>query len=195
MLNAIWAGMILAAVVFAAMNGRMPELSAAVTNGAGTAVTTMLSITGMLCLWTGLMKVAEKAGLMAGLAKLLSPVIRLLFPGLKKGEAREAIAMNMGANLLGLSNAATPLGLRAMKELSKLSGDGETASRHMITFVVMNCASIQLIPTTVAALRAAAGSAEPFSITPAVWIASFLALVGGIIVSRLLGLFAGRERR
>lgn len=173
-------------VFCAAATGRMPQLSAAVLSGAGDAVQLVISITGMMCAWTGLMKIADRGGLTGMLAKLLSPVMRLLFPSCKKGSpAIGAICMNVTANILGLGNAATPLGIAAMKELKK-SNPTETADNAMVMFVVLNTASVQLIPTFMATLRAQYGSAAPFDILPAVWATSLLSLAVGVTMGKLL---------
>ena len=140
------------------------------------------------------MRIAEKGGLTELLSKALSPLMRLLFPKLKPdGPACRAILMNMAANFLGLGNAATPFGLKAMNELEKENPIPGTASNSMVVFVVLNTASIQLIPTTVATLRLQYGSAQPMRILPAVWAASFLTALAAVLMAKLLG--AGGEKR
>lgn len=187
MLNYIWAGLMLVSIVFGICTGRITQVSDAVFHGAGNAVQLFLTLLGVITLWSGLMKIAEKSGLTGYFAKVFSPLLHLLFPGLDpKGSAAHAISMNVSANLLGLGNAATPLGLMAMKELDKMNHNKGAASRHMVTFVVLNTASLQLIPTTLAALRMKHGSASPMEIMPAVWLASIVSLVAGMIVCRLL---------
>lgn len=147
-----------------------------------------------MCLWGGMMRIAEKGGLTELLSKALSPLMRLLFPKLKPdGPACRAILMNMAANFLGLGNAATPFGLKAMNELEKENPIPGTASNSMVVFVVLNTASIQLIPTTVATLRLQYGSAQPMRILPAVWAASFLTALAAVLMAKLLG--AGGEKR
>lgn len=186
LLNYIWTAMILFSVICAAATGRMAELSASVLNGAGGAVTLVISLTGMMCAWTGLMKIAESAGITRLLSRALSPLMRRLFPSCEKdGPAVRAMCMNITANLLGLGNAATPLGIAAMKELKKTS-PSQTASNAMVTFVVLNTASIQLIPTFMATLRSQYGSVSPFDILPAVWATSFGAVFVGIAAAKLL---------
>lgn len=187
MLNYVWAGIMLVSIVCAMATGRINEISAAMFGGAGEAVTLVIALTGAMCLWSGLMRIADRAGLTKKLARCFSPLLRLLFPSLKpESAAAQAICMNFSANLLGMGNAATPFGLAAMKELAAHSPHSEAASDEMITFVVMNTASIQLIPTTVAMLRAAAGSAAPFELMPAIWITSVASLLAGIVMTRLL---------
>jgi len=186
LLNYIWAGLVLLSVFCAMVTGRMPQLSAAVMSGASSAVELVFAMLGMMCAWTGLMKIADSGGITLILSKLLDPVMRRLFPAFKKGSpAAKAICMNITANLLGLGNAATPMGIAAMKELKKLNPT-QTADNSMVMFVVINCASIQLIPTFMGTLRAKYGSAAPFDILPAVWLTSVCALFAGIVVAKLL---------
>ena len=186
LLNYIWAFMIFFSIICAAATGRMPQLSASVINGAGNAVTLIIGMTGMMCAWTGLLKIADAGGVTAAIAKILGPAVHRLFPSCKKNSpAVKAMCMNITANLLGLGNAATPLGLAAMKELKKRN-PGETADNDMVMFVVINAASIQLIPTFTATLRAQAGSATPFDILPAVWVTSFGALLVGVTAAKLM---------
>jgi spore maturation protein A len=192
LLNYIWAGMILFSVICAAATGRMEPLSGAVLNGASDAVTLVFSMTGMMCAWTGLMKIAEEGGLTLLLSKALNPLMRRLFPDCKPGgSAVKAMCMNITANLLGLGNAATPLGIAAMKELKK-SNPTQTADNSMVTFVVLNTASIQLIPTFLGTMRAQYGSSSPFDILPAVWITSVCSVIVGLTAARLMeGLSGG----
>lgn len=187
MMNVIFAGIILFSFVFAALTGRMPQLSEAAMGQAGEAVTLVLSLTGMLCLWSGLMKIAQESGLTELLSRLLSPVTKRLFKGLRpNGEAVNAITMNLIANFLGLGNAATPLGIRAMCEMAKEQRADGTATNDMAMFVVVNTASIQLIPATTAMLRMQAGSAAPLDILSATWIASVGSVAVGIVMAGLL---------
>lgn len=186
LLNYIWAGMILFSIVCAALTGRMAELSAAVLSGASGAVTLVFSMTGMMCAWTGLMKIAEEGGITRILSRALSPLMRRLFPRCEPGgPAVRAMCMNITANLLGLGNAATPLGIAAMKELKK-SNPTRTADNSMATFVVLNTASIQLIPTFMGTLRAQYGAAAPFDILPAVWATSLCSAAAALIAAKLM---------
>jgi spore maturation protein A len=164
----------------------MSQLSAAVLNGAGSAVTLVIAMTGMMCAWTGLMKIADGGGITGLLAKAFRPAIRRLFPSCEKdGPAAKAMCMNITANLLGLGNAATPLGIAAMKELKK-KNPTRTADNAMAMFVVINASSLQLIPTFMATLRAQYGAASPFDILPAVWLTSVGALLAGVTTAKLL---------
>ena len=192
LLNYIWAFMILTSIFCAAVTGRMPQLSAAVLSGASDAVTLVISMTGMMCAWTGLMKIADSGGITGILAKVLAPVMGRIFPKCKKGSpAQKAMCMNITANMLGLGNAATPLGIAAMRELKK-DNPTHTADNTMVMFVVINTASIQIIPTFMAALRAQYGSTAPFDILPAVWVTSICSVTAGILCAKLLeGRFCG----
>lgn len=188
-MNFIWGGLMLVSILCALATGRMGELSGAVLSGAADAVQLVISLLGMMCLWTGLMKIAEKGGLTAILAKLFSPVMTRLFPGYEKDSpAIKAICMNITANLLGLGNAATPMGIAAMKEMAKARklGTPSTADNGMVMFVVINTASLQLIPTMMSALRASHGAASPFDVMPAVWITSICGLSAGVLMAKLL---------
>jgi spore maturation protein A len=153
--------------------------------GARAAVDLCVSIAGMLCLWSGVMEVMRRSGLSEQLSRLLRPVLGRLFPE-AAGDRRimDALAANVSANLLGLGNAATPLGIEAARGLAKRSPG--TANDALCMLIVCNTASIQLIPTTVAAVRASAGSAAPFDILPAVWLASALSVCTGILACKLL---------
>lgn len=167
-------------------------MAAAAVTGAGDAVELCLSMAGMLCLWTGVMEVMRQSGLAGGLSRLLRPVLGRLFPnGAKDGAVMDSLSANVSANLLGLGNAATPLGIEAAKGMSRKSPG--VASDELCLLVVCNTASIQLLPTTVAAVRAAAGCRSPFDILPAVWLASALSVTAGIWACRLLSrLWRGR---
>lgn len=187
MLNAVWVGMMAAALGYGMITGRLPAVTAAMLSGAGNAVTLTVTLLGMMSLWGGLMHIAEQAGLMRALARVFRPIFRLLFPRLAPdGAAAQAICMNVAANLMGMGNAATPLGLTAMREMQKELHTGDTASAEMVTFVVMNTACLQLVPSTIAALRRSAGSDAPFDVMPCIWITSVSAWLVGIGVAFLL---------
>ena len=181
----IWTGMAVVSVVCGAVYGRMEAVSAAALEGAGQAVRLCLSMAGVLCLWTGLMEVMDRCGLSRRLGRLFRPVLRRLLPQASRDpETLAAVTANVSANLLGLGNAATPLGIQAAQRMSR-SSPGR-ANDELCMLVVCNTASIQLIPTTVATVRAAAGSQTPFDILPAVWLASSLSVGVGILVCKLL---------
>jgi len=185
MMSYIWAGIAIVSLIFGALNGSIDTVSRAVFEGAQAAVELMLKIGGMIMLWSGVLEVMNRSGMSSALARLLSPVISRLFPSYRNDrEIMNSLAENVTANLLGLGNAATPAGLRAVSGMVRLSGD--TASEELCRLVVMNTASIQLIPTTVAAVRAAAGAAAPFDILPAVWITSAVSVTVGLVTAKFL---------
>lgn len=186
LLNYIWAFLIFFSILCAAFTGRMPQLSQAVLSGTGSAVTLVIGMTGMMCAWTGLMKIADKGGITNILAKIFRPAVRFMFPHCDRdGPAVKAMCMNITANLLGLGNAATPLGIAAMKELKKCNPT-DTADNDMAMFVIINASSIQIIPTYTATLRAQYGCITPFDILPAVWVTSAAALLVGVLSAKLL---------
>ena len=187
MLNYIWSGMIILSLIFGFFNGRLEAVTAAAMEGAGDAVEMCIGLLGVMCLWTGLAKIAENSGLTRVFAKLLRPVTKILFPKLKKDSAAmNAIVLNMVANLFGMGNAATPLGISAMKELDKENHYKGRASNEMCMFAVINTASIQLIPSTVIALRQMYGSQNPSEIIFPVWICSICALIAGVMLAKIL---------
>lgn len=182
------------AVIFGLVNGRGAEMSSAVLDSAGEAVTLAISLCGIMCFWCGLMKVAERAGIVEAMAKLLSPVLSLLFKGLRKGgRAMQLISMNITANILGLGNASTPLGISAMQAIAEEEHCTEKASDNMIMLTVLNTASLQIVPATAAALRASAGSEKPMEILPAVWIVSAYCAAVTIAAAKLLGRLSRRR--
>ena len=183
----IWGGMILLSLLFGACNGRMQEVSDAVFSGAGQGVEVCIALLGAMCFWSGLMKIADRSGITIFIGRLCRPIIRVLFPTLgKNSPAAGAMSLNFAANILGLGNAATPLGLKAMKCLQAENPRKDVASDNMLMFVVINTASLQIIPTTVATLRVKYGSVNPLDIMPAVWIASIGALLAGVLLAKLL---------
>lgn len=188
-MNFIWAGIMLLSILLGILTGRSAEVSSAVFEGAKNAIELCLTLLASMCLWSGLMRIAEKAGITRVMGRIFRPFLRLLFPGLEpSSKAGSAISMNVAANVLGLGNAATPLGIKAMKELHKFSSDPAAATNNMIMFVVINTASVQILPTTIAAMRAQYGAASPMDIMPAVLLASAVSLAAGIIAVRILSL-------
>lgn len=174
-MNWILTIMALIAIVGGFCSGRIEEVGQAALSRCGEAVTLVIALTGALCLWSGLMEIAKQAGVTKKIADFFRPLTARLFPALgEDSETLGMIALNISANLLGLGNAATPLGLAAMERMTALPG--RTASREMITLVVLNTCSIQLIPATAAALRLAAGSAAPMEILPGVLLSSAISL-------------------
>lgn len=171
--------------VYAAISGNLPELSGAAIEGAGAAVTLCISLCGMICLWSAVMETMSRSGLSDKLSRLLKPVLSRLYPTASKDkETMEALSTNVSANLLGLGNAATPAGIKAAVGLKRLSGVS-SASNELCLLVVMNTASIQLLPTTVASVRASYGASSPFDILPAVWLTSICSVTAGICAAKL----------
>ena len=183
-MSGIWTGMIVISLVCALVTGRGTEMAAAAMEGASAGVELCLSMAGALCLWMGVMEVLRRAGAMGALSRLLRPVLGRLYPDFARdGGVMDAISANVSANLLGLGNPAPPLGLDAARRMNRRTPG--VASDSLCMLVVCNTASIQLIPTTVAAVRAGAGSSAPFDILPAVWLASALSVTAGILAARL----------
>ena len=184
-MSGIWTGMVLLSLLCGLATGRGPAVAAAAMEGASAGVELCLSMAGALCLWMGVMEVLRRAGAIRWLSRFLRPALGRLYPDFARDSGvMESISANVSANLLGLGNAATPLGLDAARRMSRRSPG--VASDGLCMLVVCNTASIQLIPTTVAAVRAGAGSAAPFDILPAVWLASALSVTAGILAARLL---------
>lgn len=192
MMNWIWLGMIVAGVVVAALTGKASAVTDAAFAGGKLAIETVIGLAGMMALWMGIMKIAEKSGLTEGIAFVLRPVVRWLFPSVPRDHpAIGAMLMNISANMLGLGSAATPFGLKAMQELQSLNEDKETASEAMCTFLTLNTASVTLVPGTIIALRATYGAANPADIVMATLIASVIA---GVFAVALDGLVRGINR-
>ena len=185
-MSVIWSGMVGCAVFCGLLTGRGPQVAAAAMEGAAAAVELCLSMAGVLCLWMGVMEVMRRSGLSEGLSRLLRPLLKRLYPDFARDrEVMDSISANVSANLLGLGNAATPLGIQAARRMSRRTPG--VASDSLCMLVVCNTASIQLIPTTVASVRAAAGCAAPFDILPAVWLASALSVTVGILAAKMMG--------
>lgn len=189
----IWGGMVILSLLFGAATGRIDAVSEAALSGAQNAVELSLSMAGVLCLWSGIMEIMRVCGLTDGLARAFRPLMRRLLPEASRdSETLAAVSANVSANLLGLSNAATPLGIQAARRMAR--GCGGVASDELCRLVVLNTASIQLLPTTIASVRAAAGCKTPFDILPAVWLSSVLSVTAGLTAAWLLSL-AGRRRQ
>ena len=185
-MSVIWTGMVVISLVCGLIMGRGAEVAAAVGEGANAAVELCFSMAGILCLWSGVMEVMRCSGVIQGLARLFTPVLRLLYPQVAKDrEIMGSIAANVAANLFGLGNAATPLGIEAAKRMAEKTPG--KASDALCMLVVCNTASIQLLPTTVAALRGGLGCGRPFDILPAVWLASILSVGAGIGAAKVMG--------
>ena len=192
-MSRIWGGMVLLSLLFGAATGRMDAVSEAALSGAQSAGELSLSMAGVLCLWSGVMEIMNVCGLSGSLARAFRPLLRRLLPEASQdSETLAAVSANVSANLLGLGNAATPLGIRAARRMAR--GCGGVASDELCRLVVLNTASIQLLPTTIASVRAAAGCKTPFDILPAVWLSSVLSVTAGLTAAWLLSL-AGRRRQ
>lgn len=193
MMNYLFAGLIVLAAVWGICTGHSADVASAVLESGGSTVKLMLSVAGAMTMWNGLMAIADKSELTRHVAVFLRPLLRLVMPGLSKnGRAEKFVCMNIVANLLGLGNAATPLGLRAMEEIRREQGlKNGAASREMMTFAVINTASLQLLPATVLVLRTEAGAANPMEILPCVWLTSAAALTAGLLMcAALRGFFS-----
>jgi spore maturation protein A len=183
----VWTFLVVAALVTAAFTGSVAALTGAIADSAGKAVTVSLGLVGVMTLWLGLMKVAEEAGLVTQVARLVRPLMRRLFPEVPADHpALGSMVLNLSANLLGLGNAATPFGVRAMQELETLNPRRGVATDAQALFAAMNTASLQLVPATVIALRAGAGSRAPAEILGATLVASACGVVVAVVVAKLL---------
>ena len=187
MLNWIWFGLIMVAFIVAAIRGTAGAVTAGAIDSAKVAVEISLGLIGIMALWLGVMRVAEESGLVRLLSRVIAPVMRFIFPEIPRDHpAMGAIVMNLAANMLGLNNAATPLGIKAMEELQDLNPDKDTATNSMVMLLAINTASIQLIPATVIGLMVAAGSKNPTAIISTTLIVTAASLVVAIVVCRLL---------
>ena len=192
-MNYIWCAMVMVSIVTAALTGRMDETVNAVFEGAASSVATLISFAGAMCFWSGIMRIAENSGAADIICRVTAPAVRRLFPGANES-ARRRISMNITANLLGMGNAATPAGMAAAYELDKTAERPEIPSYDLCMLVVINTASLQLVPTTVIAMRAAAGSADPSSVLLPVWAVSFAAAAAGILSVKLVYRIRGVRR-
>ena len=194
MLNIVWPFFIIISFSFAILSGNLENLNSSIFEGANDAVTLSINLLGSLCLWSGIMQIASDSSLVKKLSKLLSPILNFLFPSLiTNNKIKKEISMNIIANILGLGNASTPLGLKAMESMQKENPKKDTLSNPMMMFIVINTASIQLIPTTVIAIRNSLNSQNPTSIIFPTWIATILAAISGIFVTKLLIKFTDKE--
>ena len=185
LMSKVLAALVGLALVMGALTGRMPEVSQATIAGAGEAVSLLLRLAGTLCLWNGLMEVMSRSGLADKVARLLGPLISLLFGDYARDpQARAAISQNMAANLLGLGSAATPSGLRAAERLYCLSRQKQQEPHGVFLLIIINTDSMQLLPTTVAAVRAGLGCRTPYDILPAVWLSSAVSVTAGVLAAR-----------
>ena len=187
MLNYIWFGLMAIALVIAAINGTADAVTKAAVDSASSAVQISIGLIGIMTLWLGIMRIAEAAGLVTLVGRALSPLLRWLFPEVpKEHPAGGALVVALAANMLGLNNAATPLGIKAMEELQTLNPDKDTATNAMVTFMAVTTSGVQLIPATMIGVLAAAGSTSPTAIIAPTLVATFVGTVAAVIVARLL---------
>ena len=187
MLNYLWPIFLIISFIYAILIGNIDEVNKSIFDSAASAVELSITFLGTICLWNGIMKIIQSTTLIEKLTKLLNPIIKFLFPELKNNNnASQDISMNIIANILGLGNAATPLGIKAMQTMQKDNKKKDTLSNSMVMFIVINTASMQLIPTTVIAIRTSMESENPSSIIIPVWIATICAAIVGIIMTKIL---------
>lgn len=185
LLSYVWIIMVILSIFCSILTGRTAQTGSAALIGAQNGVTLALSLCGSLCLWSGFAKLTEKSGLARRFSALLRPLLSRLFPEASRDpSALQDLCGNLTANFLGLGNAATPMGISAVRRMHALSGMPD-ASDEMCRLIVLNTASIQLIPSTVGAVRASLGSARPFDILPAVWLTSACSVTAGLLAARL----------
>ena len=187
MLNIIWPLFLITSFIYAIFNGRVYEVNNSIFESTKLAVDLSISLLGTICLWNGIMQVASKTCIIEHLSKILKPIMKKIFPDIKeKDEAHKQITMNIIANIMGLGNAATPLGLKAMKLMQKQNREKDRLSNSMAMFIVLNTASIQIIPTTVIAIRNSLGSENPTAMIIPVWIATIFAACSAIFAAKIL---------
>ena len=185
-MSVIWTGMVAFSVLYGMWAGNGSAVAAGAVEGAAAAVELCLTMAGIMCLWMGVMEVMKRSGLAEVLSRLLRPILGRLYPEFRRDkETMDAVSANVSANLLGLGNAATPLGIQAARRMAKKTPG--VASDSLCMLVVCNTASIQLIPTTVASVRLAAGCATPFDILPTVWLASAVSVAVGVLAAKIMG--------
>lgn len=196
MINLIWLLLLAGGIIYAGSTGRIETVTPSAITAAENAVTLAFKLTGVMCLWLGMMKIAERAGLVRLMSFIIGPFIRRIFPSVPPGHpAMGAIVMTVSANMLGLGNAATPLGIKAMQELQKLSRDRETATPAMCTLLALCTTGVTLVPATVIALRAAAGSADPAEIVGSTLAVGIIAAAAALTVDRICrAVYGGRCR-
>lgn len=181
MLNIIWPFLIIISFIYAIATGNIENYNSGIFDSVNSTINLSITLLGTMCLWSGIMQIVKESSLMERLTILIKPFMKFLFPKINiKSDAYKEITMNIISNILGLGNAATPLGLKAMKSMQKENKQKDTLSDQMIMFIVINTASIQIIPTTVIAIRSSLGSNDPTSIIVPVWIATFFAAITGI---------------
>ena len=196
MLNLVWPIFIIISFSYAIFLGNLQNLNASIFDSVESAVNLSITMLGTMCLWSGIIHVAANTNIMKMMNKMLKPIIRFLFPEVRENKkAQSEISMNMVANILGLGNAATPLGLKAMETLQEENKNKQELSNSMIMLIVINTASIQIIPTTIIAIRSSLGAENPTSIIVPVWIATICAAIVGITVTKLLIKYSNKREK
>lgn len=187
MLNILWPIFIIISIIYAIFSGNLDALNKSIFESTESAVNLTLTLLGTTCLWSGIMEIASKTNVIEYLSKILKPIVKRLFPNMKeKSKSYDNVIMNIVANILGLGNAVTPLGLKAMSELQKNNDDKEKLSDNMMMLIVLNTASLQIIPTTVIAIRSSLGSEAPSKIIFPVWISTLCAVIIGVICCKII---------
>ncbi len=196
LLNLVWPIFIIISFAYAIFSGNLENLNTSIFESVENAVNLSITMLGTMCLWSGIIHIANNTRIIQAIHKLLKPVIHFLFPEIKENKkAQNEISMNMVANILGLGNAATPLGLKAMETLQKDNKNKKELSNSMIMLIVLNTASIQIIPTTIIAIRSSLGSENPTSIIFPVWIATICAGVAGITITKLFIKYSNKREK
>lgn len=187
MLNKIWPIIIMVSFIYAVISGKIDEINSGIFESTKSAVELAITFLGTICLWNGIMKIAYNSNLINKIVNFLNPIIKRIFPEVNNNEKiKKEISMNMVANILGLGNAATPLGIKAMKSMQEENKEKNKLSNSMMMFIVINTASLQIIPTTVIAIRSSLNSQNPTSIVVYVWIATLCSIITGIIITKIL---------
>lgn len=187
MLNKLWPILIIISIIFAFFSGNIENLNNSIFSSAESAIELTITFIGTMCLWNGIMNIAYKTKLIENILKIINPLINKLFPEIKNNkQVKQDVSMNMVANILGLGNAATPLGLKAMQKLQEINNTKTQLSNSMIMLIVLNTASLQIIPTTVLAIRSSLGSDNPTNVVLPIWIATLTAALTAIIITKIL---------
>ena len=185
-MNIIWGYLLLFSLIIGVINGKTAEITTTILESAEATIETCMKIFGTIAIWSGIMKIAEKSGVIEKLQNMSYPLVKIIFPDLnKKSKAVNSIALNMTANIIGLGNMATPVGIKAMKEMQNENENKTKLSKSMVMFLVLNMASIQLIPTTVIGLRTSYGSQNPVEIVIPVLIASLVSAIVGVLIVKI----------
>ncbi len=185
MLNILWPAFIIISFIYAFFSGNIENVSNGIFDSLESVVNLSLTLLGTLCMWNGIMEIAMNTSFVEKLTNIIKPLMKFLFPNLNNKKAYQEISMNMIANVLGLGNAATPLGLKAMKTLQEENENKDKVNNHMAMFIVLNTASLQLIPTNVIAIRTSLGSQMPSGIIFPVWIATIIAAIVGVTATKI----------